>query len=393
MPPTDTNDPESPPPAPDSRAGDREAAWPPETEAETDESDGEFARLLDAEASRGTRSFAPGDEVSGSVVQIDEQEVFVDCGGRHELPISRAELLDEDGELRYTLGDTLTAYVVSNGGELGLTLALDLQSAGFEQLSQAATSGTPIKGRVKALNKGGLTIDVGGQRGFCPFSQIDLRRVDDPERFLDQDLEFKILELSEDGRNLVLSRRALLQERRESAAQETRAKLKLGDVFEGHVTRLVPFGAFVDIGGVEGLVHISQIAHERVADPQDVLTVGQEIRVQVLEIQNLGQGRRERIGLSMKALAADPWPTTAARLQPGTDVEGAVTRLVDFGVFVQIEPGVEGLVHISEMANRRIQHPREIVSEGDPVSVRILDVDVDRRRISLSLRQSAAWEE
>ncbi|MFO7652254.1 MAG: S1 RNA-binding domain-containing protein [Candidatus Krumholzibacteriia bacterium] len=361
-----------------------------------DEDDGdsaEFARLLEQQEAAPTRVFRPGDKVTGTIVQIGEQDAYVDCGGRNELRLDVGELRGEDGQIAHAVGDEITAHVKKDSeGELGLTRALALDTAGLEALQQASESGTPVKGKVQDVNKGGLTVQVAGRRGFCPFSQIDLRRVEDPERFIGQELEFKILELSEDGRNIVLSRRALLQERRETEATETRSTLALGDERTGRVTRLVPFGAFVDIGGVEGLVHISQISHERVSDPAEVLEEGQEVRVKVLEIQNLGQGRRERVGLSMKALAADPWPATAERLQPGTDVRGVVTRLVDFGVFVELEPGVEGLVHISEMADRRILHPRELVSEGDEVDVRVLTVDLERRRISLSLRQTAGYD-
>ena len=236
-------------------------------------------------------------------------------------------------------------------------------------------------------------MDLGGTRAFCPFSQIDLRRADDPTVFVGKEYEFKILELSDDGRNIVVSRRALLQEQREESASATRNNLKLGNACEGVVTRLVPFGAFVDIGGLEGLVHISQISHQRVGHPGDVLKEGQEVKVKVLEIQNLGMGRSERISLSMKALASDPWPETAQSLVPGTDVTGRVTRLVDFGVFVELQPGIEGLVHISELANRRIIHPREVLNEDEEIEIRILDVDLDRRRISLSRRQSANYDE
>ncbi len=154
----------------------------------------------------------------------------------------------------------------------------------------------------------------------------------------------------------------------------------------------MPFGAFIDIGGVEGLVHISQISHQRVANPADVLREGQPVKVKVLEIQNLGGGRNERISLSIKALASDPWPATASSLAPGTDVAGRVTRLVDFGVFVELQPGIEGLIHISELANRRIVHPREVVNEDEEIMVRVLDVDLGRRRISLSRKQAGGYD-
>jgi small subunit ribosomal protein S1 len=378
--------------APEAIAADAVASGVPAAEEDEESGSDEFARLLDGEGSGEPRELKPGDKVTGTLVQIGEQECFVECGGRNELPLATEELRNDAGEMTHELGDTVTAHVQKGPDGLKLTMALELDKANLSMLQDAASSGTPVKGKVRGVNKGGLTVDIGGRRGFCPFSQIGLRRVDDPERFLEQELEFKILELSDDGRNIVLSRRALLQERREGEAQETRATLQLGDVREGQVTRLVPFGAFVDIGGVEGLVHISQIAHERVADPADVLREGQDVKVQVLEIQNLGQGRRERIGLSLKALAEDPWPVTARSLELGSEVTGEVTRLVDFGAFVQIQPGVEGLVHISEMADRRILHPREVCNEGDEITVKVLDVDLDRRRISLSMRQSSTYD-
>ena len=311
---------------------------------------------------------------------------------RNELSILTAELKNAEGELQFEVGQEITAHVQKGPDGLKLTLALNLRHAGYEVLAQAHEAGTPVKGKVGETNKGGFSVDLGGVRAFCPYSQIDVRRIDDPSQFVGRSFDFKILELSEDGRNVVVSRRALVDQARKEQATQTRAAIQLGDVMQGEVTRLVPFGAFVDIGGIEGLVHISQISHQRVNDPADVLQEGQEIQVKVLEIQNLGEGRSERISLSLKALAQDPWPTTATNLDPGSDVEGLVTRLVDFGVFVELMPGVEGLIHISELANRRVIHPREILNEGETVSVKILDVDLNRRRISLSLRQSASYD-
>ncbi len=352
----------------------------------------EFARMF--EASEGAQPADPkvGDKLTGTIVQIHGNDAFVDCGLRNELPLSIEELKDDDGKLAYEIGQSVTGHVQKGPSGLKLTLAVNLREAGLKALQDAHASGTPVEGKVRETNKGGFSIDMGGKRGFCPFSQIDLRRVDEPEVFVGRTLKFKILELSEDGRNIVLSRRALLEESRRSQGDETRANLGLGKTFEGSVTRLVPFGTFIDIGGVEGLVHISQISHQRVGDPSDVLKVGQAVKVKILEIQNLGQGRSERISLSIKALASDPWPATADSLAPGTDVEARVTRLVDFGVFMELQPGVEGLIHISELANRRIIHPREVLNEDDVITVRILDVDLNRRRISLSRRQAADYD-
>ncbi len=363
---------------------------------EDEESSDEFAAMLEAHESESDSGEVSevkiGAKVTGKIIQIDGHEAFVDCGFRNELPLSVDELKDEDGQLQYNVGDEITAHVQKGNDGPKLTMAINLRESGRQALLDAYEAGTPVEGKVGETNKGGFSIDLGGVRAFCPFSQIDVRRADDPAVFVGKSFKFKILEVSEDQRNVVVSRRALLQASRDEEGTETRDSLELGMALEGVVTRLVPFGAFVDIGGVEGLVHISQISFQRVGDPSDVLREGQNVNVKVMEIQNLGQGRSERISLSIKALASDPWPDTAGSLAPGTDVPGLVTRLVDFGVFVELLPGIEGLIHISELANRRIIHPREVVNEDEKITVRVLDVDLDRRRISLSLRQASEYD-
>lgn len=361
--------------------------------APDDEPSTEFAALLAEEGDKAPPAPKAGDRVTGTIVLINDSEVFLDCGGRNELPMSPEELKDENGVLKHKVGDRIDGHLAKGkDGELKFTLAINLKEAGKRALADAFSNGTPVEGKVGETNKGGFSISLSGLRAFCPFSQIDLRRADDPTIFVGKTFKFKVVELSDDGRNVVVSRRAYLQEHRDAEATQTRRSLSLGDVRDGTVTRLVPFGAFIDIGGVEGLVHISQISHQRVANPADVLREGQTVKVKVLEIQNLGGGRNERISLSIKALASDPWPTTASSLVPGTDVTGKVTRLVDFGVFVELMPGIEGLIHISELANRRIVHPREVVNEDEEITVRVLDVDVSRRRISLSRKQAGDYE-
>jgi small subunit ribosomal protein S1 len=353
----------------------------------------EFAAMLEgAGDAAGAAEPQHGQAVSGTIIQIGDQDAFVDCGFRNELPLAVDELRDDEGKLTKAVGDRIDAHVQKSGDGCKLTMAISLKEAGMRAVHDAYENKTPVRGKVGTTNKGGFSIDLGGVRAFCPFSQIDLRRADDPTVFVGHEYDFQILECSEDGKNIVVSRRALLQARRDTAAEETRETLKLGDVCEGTVTRLVPFGAFVDIGGVEGLVHISQISHQRISHPSDLLREGQEVKVKVLEIQNLGGGRSERISLSMKALASDPWPESAGALSPGSDVEGKVTRLVDFGVFVELQPGIEGLIHVSELANRRIIHPREVLNEDETITVRVLDIDLSRRRISLSRRQAADYD-
>ena len=358
----------------------------------TDETE-DFGQML-AESEETRPEPKVGEQVTGRVVQITPSEVFVDVGARTELPMSVEELRNEEGQLTVSEGDEVQGYVAPGAEGLKLTRTLNTRDAGAEAmkvLREAMEAGVPVEGKVTATNKGGFTVDLGGKRGFCPYSQMDLRRVEDPEPYVDTTQRFKILEISEDSRNIVLSRRALLQQEREDAAHSTRDTLDVGARFTGHVTRLMPYGAFVDIGGMEGLVHISQISHQRINDPSDVLSEGQEVKVEVVEIQNQGEGRRERISLSMKTLAEDPWHADASAFELGSDVNGTVTRLVDFGAFVELAPGIEGLIHISELSERRLVHPREVINEGDEISVRVLDVDTGRRRISLSRRQSAEY--
>jgi len=364
--------------------------------AEDEESSEDFAAMLEAHDSESNSSEVSevkiGAKVTGKIIQIDGHEAFVDCGFRNELPLSVDELKGEEGQLKFNVGDEITAHVQKGNDGPKLTMAINLREAGNKALLAAYEAGTPVEGKVGETNKGGFSIDLGGVRAFCPFSQIDVRRADDPTVFVGNTYKFKVLEVSEDQRNVVVSRRALLQASRDEQGVETRNNLELGMAIEGIVTRLVPFGAFVDIGGIEGLVHISQISFQRVGDPADVLQEGQTVKVKVMEIQNLGQGRSERISLSIKALASDPWSDSADSLVPNTDVQGIVTRLVDFGVFVELLPGIEGLIHISELANRRISHPREVINEDEKISVKVLDVDLDRRRISLSLRQAQDYD-
>lgn len=355
----------------------------------------EFAALLEqSETERPDPKV--GDKLTGRVVQITAAEVFVDVGARHELPMDADELRDAEGALSCKIGDELTAYVVKTASGLGLSRTVHAGDHGRQQalttLQDACGAGVPVEGRITATNKGGFTVDLGGLRGFCPYSQMDLRRVEDPEPYVGTNQRFRILEISPDGRNIVLSRRALLQQEREEQAASTRANLRPGIVLTGRVTRLMPYGAFIDLGGLEGLVHISQISHQRLSDPADLLHPGQEVRVEIVEVQNPGQGRRERISLSMKSLAEDPWPATAGSINVGEDRTGKVIRLVDFGAFVQILPGIEGLVHVSELSERRLMHPREVISEGDEITVRVLEVDLNRRRISLSRRQAGDYD-
>jgi small subunit ribosomal protein S1 len=331
------------------------------------------------------RPLEVGEVVKGTVVMIGSTHVFLDVGGKSEASLDLREVADEDGEVQLKVGDTVEAYIVSTEPEIVLSYAMARSQLNQERLQDAHDLGIPVEGRVTAVNKGGLEVDLGGQRAFCPVSQIDLGYCEEPSVYLNETLSFRVTELS--GRNIVVSRRALLEEERQEVAAATAAQLQEGAEFEGEVVSLKPYGAFVDVGGgIQGLVHISQIGHSRIEHPEEVLRVGQRVRVQVLRIEpDPKHPGREKISLSMKSLLGDPWQEAAALLVEGGSVTGTVVRLQPFGAFVEIAPGVDGLVHVSELSERRIRHPSEVVSEGQTVTATVLKVDRASRRISLSL--------
>jgi small subunit ribosomal protein S1 len=230
--------------------------------------------------------------------------------------------------------------------------------------------------------KGGLILDL-GVRGFLPASLVDIRRVQDLDEFLGQELRCKVIELNRSRNNVVLSRRAVLEEERKEQRQQILDRLQPGDVVEGQISNIVDFGAFVDLDGMDGLIHISELSWSHVNHPSEVLEIGQTVRVKVLDIDR----DRQRISLGLKQTQSDPWQQVIDSYQEGDVVEGRVTKVVTFGAFVEILPGVEGLVHISELAQHHVENPREIVTQGQPVNVKIIEVDADRRRLSLSLKR------
>jgi small subunit ribosomal protein S1 len=350
--------------------------------------DEDFGAMFEASEKDKPKAKRPkvGDLVKGKIVTVGKDAVFVDLGGKAEGQLEREQVSDREGKLLVKVGDVVEARVMSDaGGFLSLKTKLGRGPQASAELAQAAELGIPVDGTVTEVIKGGLSVDVAGVRGFCPASQIDNRFVEDLAPFVGQKLSFKITRY--EPRNLVLSRRALLEEAAEKIAVETRKTLVPGIVLRGKVVGFKPFGAFVDIGGIEGMLHVSELGFTRVEKPEDVLQMGQEIEVAVLEIKPGEKG--DRISLSLKALANDPWVDQIAKIKEGSRVTGKVTRLQPFGAFVELAPGVEGLVHISELgAGRRINHPKEVVSEGQQVEANVLSIDRDKRRISLSLGES-----
>lgn len=328
-----------------------------------------------------------GDVIKGAVISIGKDTVFLDAGGKAEGTLDKSQVSDKDGKLLVKVGDVVEARVVGDAGGV-LTLRVKLGGRGPEaraELQQAQELGIPVEGVVTEVVKGGVSVDVAGVRGFCPASQLDGRFVEDLSVFVGQRLTFRVTRY--EARNLVLSRRALIEEENEKLAVQTRKALIPGAVIRGKVVGFKPFGAFVDIGGIEGMLHVSELGYSRVEKPEDVLSLGQELDVAILKVEPGEKG--ERISLSLKALANDPWRDTTASLFEGQRITGKITRLQPFGAFVEIAPAVEGLVHISELgAGRRINHPKEVVSVGQTVEAVVLAIDHDKRRLSLSLAQS-----
>lgn len=352
----------------------------------------EFADLLEKEKTEPEqKKVAVGQKISGVVTKVDASSAFVDFGGRSEAAIDLQELKDDSGKITVKEGDKLDAYVSSLEGETRLTKSL--KSSSRQAIRDAFENDVPIDGRVTGFNKGGLVVNLGGTRAFCPMSQIEIGFCSEPESYAGKTVSFKILELKNGGRNIVVSRRAILHEEAKIAGKALRETLSVGDKLKGKITRLERFGAFVDIGGVEGLVHVSEISHTRVNDPKSVLNSGADIEVKILSMENLG-GAKERISLSMKALLPDPWLSIHETAREGDVITGKVVSLQSFGAFVEITPGIEGLIHISQISGeKRIGTPGEALTVGQKVQARVQQIDTVQRRISLSIRAVAEHAE
>lgn len=322
-----------------------------------------------------------GQTVKGRVIQIGADSVFVAVQGKGEAFIARAELEDEHGALHVAVGDEIEATVVATDGEVRLSRKLLKGAQAREMIEMAAVHGLPVEGKVTGLIKGGYEVTVAGLRAFCPFSQSGTRRSDPPEAFLNQVLEFRITRYAENGRNLVLSRRQILEERAAKAAAETRKKIVPDAVLSGTVASLADFGAFVDLGGVQGLVPLSEISHSRVGKPADRLSVGEPVTVKVLKVE----AQTGKIALSLKALEGDPWAAVAGQLRERQIISGRSVRAMDFGVFVELLPGVDGLLHASEIPRSQRGMVREAAASYAEITVMVLSIDPDKRRISLAL--------
>lgn len=348
-----------------------------------------FAELLDKSLER-TRPVRAGDRLRAVVQRIEDQWAFLDYGGPSEALIESRELRDQEGNLKIGVGERIDVTVATAGDQV-IVNRMVKKTRDRSVLKQAFANHATVEGKITGTNKGGFDILVSGFRAFCPISQIDRVYCSDPQAFVGKTLPFRIIEYKEGGRRIVISRRALLEDDRKKQADETRTRLQVGDEIDGVVVRLQPFGAFVDIGGIDGLVHVSELRHARVVDPAEVVQVGGPLRVKVIGIEKLGDEKNERISLSAKALEGDPWGGVADRLKVGDIAQGRVLRLMNYGAFVEVLPGVEGLLHVTELG-QKVRHPREAVTEGDTVEVRVLELDPGRKRLSLSRRLDPATD-
>jgi small subunit ribosomal protein S1 len=353
-----------------------------------DEEELSFAELLEQSMPGQRQQLEPGTKVTATLLQIGSEWSFLDVGQKGEGVIASAELLDNEGAPLYKKGDKLSAYFLSrSGGELRFTTKIGGGSSGTEQLEEAFRAGIPVDGRIEKEVKGGFEVKLPGNvRAFCPFSQSGQRQ-GEPSALIGQSLSFKISQFSERGRNIVVSHRAILEEQREAQRASLRETLKEGMVVQGTVTNIRDFGAFVDIGGIEGLLPISEIGYGRIEDIHEVLSPGQQLELAIKKLD----WEQNKFSFSLRDTQADPWQKVGSILKVGSKLTGTVSRLATFGAFVTLEAGIDGLLHISKLgeSGQRVRHPQDLLKLGQKLEVVIEKIEPAERRISLALAGSA----
>jgi small subunit ribosomal protein S1 len=349
-----------------------------------------FADLLESYSSRIKAHIQVGDKVKGEIISIGRDTVFVDTGTKIDGLVEKEELLDENGELPYKEGDILELYAVAfTGSEIRLSKALS-GIGGLAALEEAFENAVPVEGKVKGEVKGGFHVDIMQRRAFCPISQMDLKYVETPNDYVGETHQFLITQFEDDGGNIVLSRRALLNREQEKARSDFLGEIEVDAQLEGKITKLMPYGAFVELfPGLEGMVHLSELSWSRVDKPGETFKTGDLVPVKIIGIEKGEKPDRPKISLSIKQVTGDPWERVCEEFQEGDKVTGKVTRCSNFGAFVEIAPGIEGLVHISEMSyTKRVVKPENEVKAGETVSVMVKQVDPSKRRISLSIKDA-----
>lgn len=338
------------------------------------------------------KQLTPGQKIKAVIVAVAQDSIFLDVGQKSEGFVNRKELEDETGNLTVQAGDTLDVFFLSSDrNEMLFTTRIGGGSTTRAHLEEAYRNNIPLEGFIKGEIKGGFEVTVAGNvRTFCPFSQMDIRRISDSGEYIGQHMLFKITEYKENGRNIILSRRAILEEAQEEKRELLKETLKEGMSVKGTITSIQKFGAFVDIDGIEGLIPISEIGWSRIEDIKEILTEGQGVEVVILKLD----WENERYAFSLKQALADPWDSVAQKLPVGSSHSGTVVRLTKFGAFVNLAEGIDGLIHISKLGGgRRINHPKEVLEEGQNVEVKIEDINTDEKRLSLTLVGEKTEEE
>lgn len=351
----------------------------------------EFASLFKEEADSAdeTVNLRTGSLVQGRVISVSStsNDVIISLDGKNTGVADKSEFTGTDGALTIYPGDEVQLYISSiQNDEIVLSRSRSRSLAAGDTLRTAFLEKSAVKGRITKENKGGFDVEIMGKTGFCPVSQIDTKFVTDKSIYIGKDFDFIVQKCDPQGRNIVVSRSALLERQAEERLREILANSQEGAILDATITELREFGAFADIGGIEGLIHVSELSFSRVKNPSEVVTRGDKVRVKILKIDSQPSGK-PKISLSMKQASQDPWDDVSLLVQQGQTYEGKVTRITDFGAFVEVAPGLEGLVHVSEMSwTRRISKPSEVVAEGAKVSVRVVSIDSANRRLSLSLK-------
>jgi small subunit ribosomal protein S1 len=352
----------------------------------------DFAQMLE-ESFKTVKTLQVGNEVDATVLGSDNEYVFLDLGTRLDGMVRKGELM-RNGELSVSEGDTIKVFVTGQRsgawmcscrlGSSGAAEQDPKKVAALMSLGEAFNANTPVEGKVSELIKGGFIVQVMGLKAFCPLSQISTEFSDNPDSHLNQTYTFYVMQFEEDGSNIVISRKEYLQHEARKKEEKLWQEVEEGGVYEGTIKAIQDYGAFVDIGGIEGLLHISEISHARIEKPSDVLKIGQTLDVAVLEVDR----QRRKLSLSVKTLLEDPWDTVTKKLKVGGEYQGKVVRLKTYGAFVQLFPGVDGMVHISRLGTGRThKHPKEVLKTGEMITVRVLDIDKESKRISLTMEK------
>ncbi len=355
-----------------------------------DQEDENFADMLESYGAKIRDDISIGDKIDGKIISIGENQVYIDTGSKSDGVVDKDELKNDKDEFPYKEGDSVTLFVVSlNESEIILSKALS-GAGSVSMLEDASYGRTPVEGKVASVIKGGFNVEIMGKRAFCPISQIDIKYVEVPEDYVGKTFNFIITLFAEGGRNIVVSRRDLLEVELKETREQFFRKVSEGDIVKGRVIKLMPYGAFVEIApGVDGMVHISELSWSRLETPQEAVSVDDIVNVKILKIEKKQGSDVYKISLSMKHTSADPWDLAENTIHEGDQLTGRVMRLAPFGAFVELSPGVDGLVHLSEMSyTKRVLKAEDVVSQGEMVQVVVKSVDPEKKRISLSMKDA-----